>query len=169
MQSIFSNTEFGCMLMFPMDPELADAYYLEHHIGSNYTAYICTPRIPVRPDMRRKYVEMFPNTYSMVLCWVHELGSLKRLYQQGRFLAEVHKDQIIFLLVSVIITFTGVCGEYSWSSSGSQVDVTHTYRTATVWIDSATHSAESPGHLGSVTVTQSHFNIIIFNIHLCFR
>ena len=118
--------------MFPMDPELADTYYLEHHAGSNNTVYICTPYIPVRPDLQRKYVEMFPNTYSMVLCWVHELGSLKRLYQQGRFMSEVHKDQKIFLLVVAIVTFTGVCGEYSWSSSGSQVDVTHTCKPVTV-------------------------------------
>ena len=108
----FSNTEFGCILKFPMDPDLADAYYLEHYSDTNNTVYVCTPNIPVTPHLRRRFVELFPNKYSMVMCFVYKLGSIKRLYQQS-IPINVRNDQRIFILVAAVITFIGVGGEYS--------------------------------------------------------
>ena len=57
--------------MFPFDAELADDYYLEHYSDTNDTKYICTPHIPMRPDLRRKYAETHPR--SMVRCYTYQL------------------------------------------------------------------------------------------------
>ena len=46
----FYSSEWGCILMFPWDPDLADAYYLEYYQSSNETLVIRTPHIPVRPE-----------------------------------------------------------------------------------------------------------------------
>ena len=36
----FSSFEWGCIIMFQMDPDLADAYYIEHYSNANNTVYI---------------------------------------------------------------------------------------------------------------------------------
>ena len=92
--------------MFQYDSELADQYYLEHYADTNNTMYICTPYIPMIPDLQRKYVERHPNTYSMVLCDPYQLGYLKRLHQQ-KHLSYI----VIYLVASAIIAITGLFGE----------------------------------------------------------
>ena len=52
----FYTSEWGCAMIFQLDAELADAYYIEHYASTNDTKYICTPRIPMRPDLRKKYM-----------------------------------------------------------------------------------------------------------------
>ena len=77
----FVNSEWGCIMMFPMDPDLADAFYMQYVAGTNYTMAICTPYIPVRSDMRRRYVQTHSYTYSMLSCYIYQPGFLKRLYE----------------------------------------------------------------------------------------
>ena len=62
-------------MMFQYDSDLADQYYLEHY--ANNTMYICTPHIPMRPDMRSKYAQTFPDRYYMFRCDIYQLGYLK--------------------------------------------------------------------------------------------
>ena len=102
--------------MFPFDAELADDYYLEHYADANITKYICSPKIPVRPDMRRKYAKLFPDRYSMVRCYVYQLGYLKRLYQAQHwsymFSADFDLFVRIYLIVTGAISIVGVLGEF---------------------------------------------------------
>ena len=111
----FANSEWGCIMMFPMDPDLADDYYLMHHSDTNSTMLICTPNIPMRLDMRRKYAQRFPNKYSMVKCYSIRLGDLKRHYQFSHwsyvFSSHLPVWQRINLIASALITVTGVFGE----------------------------------------------------------
>ena len=67
--------------MFPMDSELGDEYYMKYYADTNDTMYMCTPYIPVRPDMRRKYAQTHPHIYSMVGCIIYQLGYLEKLYK----------------------------------------------------------------------------------------
>ena len=111
----FSNSEWGCMLKFAMDPELADAYFLKHFAYINYTVYICIPHIPVRPDMRRKYVQRFPDRYSMVRCYVYELGFVEHVFKQT-YWSYIFSDyfplhQRIIMLTQTVVAMIGVFGE----------------------------------------------------------
>ena len=110
----FSHSEWGCVLMFPMDPELGNAYYMKYYANTNHTMIICTPYIPVRPDKRRKYVETFSSRYPMVRCFINQLGFLKRAYQSKHWSFIFTKDNPvdirISLLLSAVVAITGVFG-----------------------------------------------------------
>ena len=112
----FTNSEWGCMLMFPMDPQLADLYYLEHYAGTNNTMYTCTPDIPVRQDLRKKMAETLSNNNYMIRCMVYQLGLLKRLYQVHHwsyiFTADYPVMSRIYHMVIVVISITGIFGEF---------------------------------------------------------
>ena len=109
----YSSSEWGCILMFPWDPELADTYFIEHYAHTNNTMYICTPQYPVRPDMRRKYAQTHPNPYSMVACIIYHLGLLDNLYKEG-FSTVVFSPVFlgyIYVGLLAVICITGILGE----------------------------------------------------------
>ena len=111
----FENSEWGCLLMFQMDSDLIDAHYMKYFAGTNDTFYICAPRVPVRPDMRRKYAQMYPDTYSMIRCYVVQPGFLKRHYQFGHWqhiFLNLSVEWRIFLIADTIIAIIGIFGEY---------------------------------------------------------
>ena len=120
-----TSSEWGCMLLFQFDSELADQYYLEHYADTNNTMYICTPKIPVRPDLRRKYAETHPNKYSMVMCYFYQLGYFKRLYQKYHwsyvFSSEFPVLGHVYHIVVVLICITGTFGEFR-SNHSSHTD-----------------------------------------------
>ena len=111
----FSSSEWGCILMFPWDPDLADAYYLQHYAHTNNTMYICTPRFPVRPDMRRKDVQTHRNPYSMVTCIIYQLGLLENLYKRGFSTVVLAFSPVflgyIYVGLLALICITGILGE----------------------------------------------------------
>ena len=47
----YTDATWKCLLMFQNDPDLADAYYLKHHANTNSSMVLCTPQIPMRPDL----------------------------------------------------------------------------------------------------------------------
>ena len=104
----FAFSEWGCIMMFQWDAELADSYYLEHYAGTNDTKYICTPYIPMRPDMRRKYAQTYPDRHSMVRCSIYQLGFIKRRH--------FPIESRIFVIAAPLVLIIGVVGEYrrSW-------------------------------------------------------
>ena len=112
----YANSEWGCILMFPWDPDLADAYYLEYYANSNETLVICTPHIPVRPDLRRKMIEFHNNIYSMLRCDVHKLGYYKSLHKQRSWSFTVSSnfplENRIYLIIAYLTSVTGIFGEY---------------------------------------------------------
>ena len=84
----FANSEWGCIMMFPMDLDLADDYYLMHHSDTNST---------------------------MLKCYSIWFGDLKRHYQFSHwsyvFSSHLPVWQRINLIASALITVTGVFGE----------------------------------------------------------
>ena len=112
----FSSSEWGCILQFPMDPELGDEYYMNHYADTNNTMYICTPYIPVRLDRPKKYVQTHPHMYSMIGCYIYQLGFLKRLYERSHwsyyFSSHFPLDDRLFMVAAVLVVITGIFGEY---------------------------------------------------------
>ena len=99
-----ADSQWGCIMIFQWDAELADAYYIEHYAGTNDTKYICTPYIPMRPDLRRKYAQTYPDRYSMVRCYIYQLGFIKRRH--------IPIESRIFLVAAPLVIIIGVFGEY---------------------------------------------------------
>ena len=110
----FYSADWGCYMAFPIDAELADAYYLEHFENTNDTKYICTPTVPMRPDIRRKMVETYPSGYaSLIGCFVYKLGFFKELYKRSYFFsADYPTEKRIFSTTVSLLAFIGVFGEY---------------------------------------------------------
>ena len=65
-----------------MDAELADEYYTKHYARTNNTMVICTPHIPMKPDLRTKKAQTFSARNLMVGCNIYQLGFLKSLYER---------------------------------------------------------------------------------------
>ena len=102
-------------MVFQMDAELADAYYLEHFENTNETKYICSPTVPVRPELRRKMVETNPHGYaSLAGCFVYKLGFINDLYEKNRniFSVDLPAHSRINLLAFGLIAIIGVLGKY---------------------------------------------------------
>ena len=98
--------------MFQWDAELADALYMTYFVGTNYTMHMCTPRVPIRPDMHRKLMRRHPGTYSMVSCITYELGYLEKLYKQRNiFSSHASVQDQIYLPVAAVVLICGVFGE----------------------------------------------------------
>ena len=93
--------------MFPMDPELADAYYMNHYTNSNDTMYICTPYIPMRPDMHKIFEQLYPDRHSMVRCSIYQLGLLKRLSQRRQW-SYLSAEQRLFTVATAVVVITGI-------------------------------------------------------------
>ena len=116
----YSNTEWGCRLMFPIDPDLADAYYIKYFADTNNTMYMCNPRIQMNPDLRRKMAETHPSRYYIIRCSVYQLGLLKHFYTKnywGTVFDERFPEFCTYLVAAVLITIVGIFGEYSFLKS----------------------------------------------------
>ena len=111
-----SHSKWGCMLIFQVDPELADLHYMKYYANTNNTMYLCSPYFPMRPDMRRKYAQMYPDRDSMVKCYVVQPGFLKHNYQFGHwsyiFSPYIPVEWRVTVLTAVLICFIGLFGEY---------------------------------------------------------
>ena len=105
--------------MFQMDPELADSHYMKYYADTNNTMYLCTPRIPVKPDLRKKYAETHPDRYSMARCHIYQLGYLKLLYKVYHrsfiFSADYPLSWRIYHIVIIIISITAIFVEFHLS------------------------------------------------------
>ena len=123
----FTSSEWGCLMMFPMDADLVDSYYLEHYGDTNDTKYICTPYIPVRPDLRKKMAETLSSVNYMIRCNIYQLRFLKRLYQVHHwsyvFTADYPVVSHIYNIVIVLIGITGLLGEFHPSPSISHSSI----------------------------------------------
>ena len=67
----YSSSTWGCFLMFPMDPDLADAYFTEHYANINKTMVMCTPYFPI--EQTQQYASKL---FSLIVCFNYELGML---------------------------------------------------------------------------------------------
>ena len=94
----FSNSVFGCKLMFLWDAELADDYYIRNFANTNYTMVICTPWFPVRADMRRKYVQLYPGQNALVGCYVYKVSQNVSL---NKTISKVSLANVFLLSVSI--------------------------------------------------------------------
>ena len=111
-----SHSKWGCMLIFPVDSELVDSHYMKYYANTNNTMYLCSPYFPVRPDMLRKYAQMYPDRHSMAKCYVVQPGFLKHYYRFGHwtyiFSPYFPVEWRVTVLTAVLICFIGLFGEY---------------------------------------------------------
>ena len=112
----FASSKWGCKLMFPIDPDLADACYHDHHTNSNHTLFICTPHIPARPDLRRKMIELTNNIYSMLGCDIYKLGYYKSLHELSQwsyiFSSKFPLESLIYAVMAYLTAVIGIFGKY---------------------------------------------------------
>ena len=76
----YSSSVLGCFLMFPLDYDLADAYFLEHYANRNKTMLMCTPYFPIGKE--QKYDA---KVFSLIVCFNYELGMLELWYKRGKW------------------------------------------------------------------------------------
>ena len=111
----YTDATWKCLLMFQNDPDLADAYYLKHHANTNNSMVLCTPQIPMTPDLFRKMVEKY-TIYSMILGVQYKLGYFRKLYAPGdwSYIWSTYGGVELraALVAAALITITGVLGEY---------------------------------------------------------
>ena len=109
------SSYWGCILSFRWDVELADAYYFEHYANTNETMPLCSPFIPMQPDLFIRQYRMYTK-YSLLFCGSYWPGLLKEIYQQGD-LSYIWNTSggvplRIALVVAAIIIITGGLGKY---------------------------------------------------------
>ena len=108
------SSHWGCSLTFHWDAELADAYYFEHYNNTNVTMLLMRPYIPMRPNIFKEWSERY--TLNPFISWMYyRPGLLKESYQRGQ-LGYIWRTSGVSLHVALvaelIITLTGVFGEY---------------------------------------------------------
>ena len=67
-------------MFFTFDIELTQAHYLKHYADTNKTLVLCSPTVPMRPDVNRYWTE---KGYNLVMCNNYEFGLLEKIYGPG--------------------------------------------------------------------------------------
>ena len=109
-----ASSKWGCFLSFQWDAELAEAYYFEHYNNTNETMLLISPYIPMRPESFKNWSNHF-SPFRMI-SWMHyRPGLLKEFYQAGDigYIWRTSGLRLrVALVVTLIITLTGVFGKY---------------------------------------------------------
>ena len=79
-ENYFYRGEYDCWIEFKFDIELTQDHYLKYHAHTNKSMFLCSPYVPMRPDIYRAWTEQGS---SFVLCNNYYLGFLEELYGQG--------------------------------------------------------------------------------------
>ena len=110
----YPDNRWGCFMIFQMDSDLADAYYLEHYANTNASMAMCTPHIPVYPYLYRDKGNTVTMTYIVNCFWYEEVW-LKRIYHRGDlsyiWSTSGGTSLHVALVAAALITLTGVLGE----------------------------------------------------------
>ena len=105
------DIESGCWIEFKFDIELTQAHYLKYYAHTNKNMLLCTPYIPMRPDVYRAWIEQ---DYSLGRCYNYYLGLLEELYGLGNFKDIWNSGNLgMYLAVSaaILIILSGLIGK----------------------------------------------------------
>ena len=108
----FFQSHTGCWLRFKFDIELTQSHYLEYYANGTNPMLLCTPNVPMRPDVvpKRTWIEQHDPSVS---CFYYHLGILEVVY------GEAHRSYIwtnerlglsLVFSVAVLIGVTGIIG-----------------------------------------------------------
>ena len=107
----YSSSDWGCFLMFPLDSDLADAYFLEHYANRNKTMLMCTPYFQIVKE--QQYVV---KVFSMIVCFNYKLGMLKAWFERVKWRCVWDTfggfPIVMSLSVAAVITLSGVFGKW---------------------------------------------------------
>ena len=95
---------------FKFDIELTQEYYLKYYADTNKSMLLCSPSLPMRPDIYRVWTEQNP----LVRCYNYYLGLLEQLYGFGNFKYIWNSGTLgLYLAVSaaILIMFSGIIGK----------------------------------------------------------
>ena len=113
----YSSSVWECFLMFPLDPDLADAYYLRHYASTNKTMLMCTPYFPVG-----KVQQYAARVLSLTACFNYELGMLEAWYERGKWSYVWDTfggfPLVMSLSIAAVITVSGLFGKCGFSVIG---------------------------------------------------
>ena len=107
----YSSSDWGCFLMFPLDSDLVDVYFLEHYANRNKTMLMCTPYFQI--VKKQQYVV---KVFFMIVCFNYKLGMLKAWFERvkWRYVWDTFGGFLLVmsLSVAVVITLSGVFCEW---------------------------------------------------------
>ena len=109
----FFQGENGYCMEFKFDIELTQEYYLKYYADTNKSMLLCSPYIPMRPDIYRAWTEQ---ENSLVWCFHYYLGLLEKLYGRGHFKYIWNSGTLgLYLAVSaaMVIIVSGLIGKQS--------------------------------------------------------
>ena len=69
-------------MQFKFDIELTQDHYLKYYVHTNKSMILCSPYVPMRPDIYRAWTEQ---GNSLIECNDYYLGLLENMYGQGNF------------------------------------------------------------------------------------
>ena len=98
---------------FKFDIELTQEHYLKYYAHTNESMLLCTPYIPMRPDVFEAWTK---RSNSLVWCYNYYLGLLEKLYGRGNFKYIWNSGSLgLYLAVSaaILIILSGVIGKQS--------------------------------------------------------
>ena len=99
----------GCLMLFKFDIELLKTNYFEHYANTNKTMVVCTPIVPMRPDVYRLWTERDQNLGSCINYNVLEnalgSGNLKYIWNSERL------GLSLAFSVAMLITLIGFIGK----------------------------------------------------------
>ena len=110
-EKYFFRGEDGCWMEFKFDIELTQEYYLKYYADTNKSMLLCTPYIPMKPDVYKAWTEQ---ENSLVWCFHYYLGLLEKLYRQGKFQYVWNSGTLaMYLAVSaaIVIILSGLIGK----------------------------------------------------------
>ena len=97
--------------MFPLDSDLADAYFLEHYANRNKTMLMCTPYFQI--VKQQQYVV---KVFSLIVCFNYKLGMLKAWFERVKWRCVWDTfggfPVVMLLSVAAVITLSGVFGKW---------------------------------------------------------
>ena len=111
----YPDNRWGCLMIFPIDSDLADAYYLENYVNTNESMALFTPYIPVYPNLYRNKDNTLTMKY-LIYCFWYEEAWVKAIYHRGdlSYIWSTYGELALrlALVTAALISIIGVFGEY---------------------------------------------------------
>ena len=107
----YSDPDTGCWMYFILDFELTHKHFLEFYANSNKTMVVCTPTVPMRPDVLGKWTK---HDNPLVQCYNYELLIRSRSSYKSNWYdiwnSDVKFELSLTVAVAMLIILTGLTG-----------------------------------------------------------
>ena len=106
----FFQGENGCWMEFKFGIQLTQEYYLKYYAHTNKSMLLCTPYIPMRPDVFEAWTK---RDNSLVWCYNYYPGLLGKMYRRGTFRYVWNSETLamyLAVLAAIVIIVSGLIG-----------------------------------------------------------